>query len=78
MVRHIERDQFFAAGTVGRVEPAENRAVEIEHAENHAVLDQRHDEFRARDGIAGDMAGEFVHIRHHDGLAARRRSAAHA
>ena len=78
MVRHIERRQFLAAGAVGHVEPAENRTVEIEHAEHYAALDQRHDELRARQGIAGDMAREFVHIRRHDRLAARRSRAAHA
>ena len=78
MVRHIERRQFLAAGAVGHIEPAENRTVEIEHAEHCAVLDQRHHEFRARQGIAGDMAREFVHVRRHDRLAARRGGAAHA
>ncbi len=78
MVVDKQRDQLFAALPIRLVEAPEERAVEIEHANDFTGLDQRHDEFRARNRIAGDMSRKFVHIRHQHRLAARCGGAAHA
>src|SRR3546814_19118321 len=54
------------------------RAVEVEHADQPAIRDDRHDEFAAAVGIAGDMAGKGEDVRHPLGFANPRRGAANA
>ena len=40
-----------------------------EHGDNIAILGEyRHDNLRTRETATGDMAGELLDIRHHDGL----------
>ncbi|EEF25176.1 conserved hypothetical protein, partial [Ricinus communis] len=56
----------------------ERRAVDIEHAHQPAVLDERDNDFRIRRRIARDVARERVHVRHDDGFALDGRRAAHA
>nr|GEU28416.1 hypothetical protein [Tanacetum cinerariifolium] len=55
------------------------RAVEVEHPEDLAVgaAHGRH-QFRARIDVAGNVAGECVHIGHDDGFAFHHGGAAHA
>src|SRR5262249_21376325 len=55
-------------GAVGRLEPVEVRAVDVEHAKYGAIAQQGDDDLGIRGGIAGDVAGEGVHIGHHNRL----------
>ena len=59
-------------GGVGFVEVGEVRAVEVEDAEELAVLHQGEHDLGAGGVVAGDVAGECFHIGHEDRLAARR------
>src|SRR5688572_29724180 len=43
-------------------EVAGARAVEVEHAEQLAAVQQRHDDLRARRAVAGDVARECVDV----------------
>ena len=54
------------------------RAVEVDDAENAAVPDQRHHQFRARGRIARDVIGEGMHVFDQHGPALLDRRAAHA
>src|SRR3546814_18892416 len=56
------RDQRFGARLVVGGEPAGMGAVEVEHADQPVRRDDRHDEFAAAGGIAGDMAGKGVDV----------------
>jgi hypothetical protein len=66
------------AGAILVVETRNVRAVDIPHAEQAFPFEQRHDDFRARRDIAGDVAGKRVHVPDHLRLARRRRRAADA
>ena len=78
MVADKQLGQPLAALAIGLVETPGARAVEVEHPNHFAILDQRHHQLRARIRIASDMARKFMHIPDQHGLAARRRGAAHA
>ena len=60
--RHPDRSQALQAGLVLGVEAGGVGAVQVEHAQDPAVADQRHDDFRGRGGVAGDVAGEGVDV----------------
>ena len=61
------------------IEAVKVRAVDVEHAQQLVVRYERDHDFRARGRIAGDVARESVHVRHHQSARARaRRRAAHA
>src|SRR3546814_1367634 len=55
-----------------------DRAIQVQHGDDPAFDDRRHDDFRGAGGVAGDMAGKGVHILHQLRLAAGRRGAADA
>ena len=71
-------DKLLAGLAIFFVETRRQRAVEIEHAQDAAVLDQRHDELGARFRVAGDVPWEIVDIGHQKRCAARRGSPANA
>ena len=73
-----QHSQPLAALPIRLVEAPEERAVEVEHANDFAAFDQWHDEFRARVRIAGDMPRKIVHIRHQHRLASRCGGPTHA
>lgn len=62
-MRDIDRNQSFAALLIHLIEARGKRAVEIQHSQNEALLDQRHDELGSRSRVAGDVAGKIVDIR---------------
>src|SRR3984893_17588092 len=76
LMRQEDRHEALATGAVIFVEAAGNRAVEIEHPEHAAIIDQRHDQLRSRLRIAGDVAGKFMHIGYDDRAAVGRGGAA--
>src|SRR5690349_20245756 len=67
-IGRLEEDlhQRLEAARVGLAEAALERAVEVEHADDLAVGDDRDHHLAAGRGIAGDVAGEFVHVGHDD------------
>src|ERR1019366_4782553 len=60
------------------VETRQIGAIEIQHPKNLAAPKQRNDKLGAGRGIAGDMAGELLHIRHQDRAALPRGGATDA
>ena len=54
--------QYDTALLVFLVEAAGRGAVEVEHADQPPVDHDRHDQFGARGGVAGDMAGEGMDV----------------
>ncbi len=77
MMLDEQRDQRLAALPVRRVETGGARAVEIEHPNDFTILDQRHDQLRARIRIAGDMAGKRIDIRRPARLSPRAAAVPH-
>src|SRR5690606_9427254 len=71
-------DNFLEIEFVGLVKCIEPVAVDIEDKLRRTPRNERHDDFRARQAAAGDMAREFVDIGHDDGLLLARRRAADA
>jgi hypothetical protein len=61
-VNEQNRHKLLAALAIYFVEPRGQRAVEIEHAEDATILDERHDELGARNRVASDVARKIVHI----------------
>ena len=59
-------DHRFEAGLVFARKTFEGWTVDIEDADQFAVLYQWNDDLGVRCGIAGDVARERVHIRHQD------------
>src|SRR5271156_3245310 len=72
------RDHPLEAAGIVLIEAVRARAVDIEDAEERPAANERHHDFRARVGVAGDVAGERMHIRHDYRLAARGGRAAYA
>ena len=68
----------FEAAGVGFVEAGVAGAVEVEHAEQFSAVEQGDDDFGIRRAVAGDVAGEIVHVAHDDALALRGGGAADA
>ena len=62
MVNEQKRDKLLAAVAIYFIETRGQRAVEIEHAQDAAILDERDDEFGSRIRVARDVAWEIVHI----------------
>ena len=58
--------------------PGPYRTVEIQHADHLAFTNQRHDEFGAGRGIAGDMPGKIMDVRNPQRSALPHRRAADA
>ena len=56
------RDKLLAAVAIQFIETRGQRAVEIEHTQDTAILDQRHDEFGARIRVARDVTWEIVNV----------------
>ena len=75
---HEQAGDRFEPQLVFSVEARGNRAVEVEHADQRAAAHQRHHQFRTRGRIAGDVAGERVHVGDPLRLARARGRAAHA
>src|SRR5689334_7007471 len=75
--RRQDRHQRLAARGIARVEARGTRAVEVEHADQRALVVDRHHQLRAALGIAGDMAVEGVDVLDELSLAALGRRAAH-
>ena len=49
------------------VEEGSARVFEIEHADDSFLVEERHDEFRARFGVHGEIALILAHVGHVDG-----------
>jgi len=65
MVSDEQRHQLLAALSVDLIKAGEQRAVEVEHAQNLPEGGkQRHDQLRARSRIASDMARKIVDVGH--------------
>jgi vanillate O-demethylase monooxygenase subunit len=79
-IRHwiLEIHLVDPAGQFGGVEAARHGAVEVDDADHGIAVEQRHDEFRARGCVAGDVAGKIVHVLDHDRLTLRHGGPAHA
>jgi hypothetical protein len=71
-------NEAFQSLAVFLAESVQNRAVDVEHAEHHAILDQRDHDLSVRGGVAGDVAGEGVHIRNQQRAPLGSRGAAYA
>lgn len=54
------------------------RAVDVEHAAQFSILDERNDDFAVGSRVAGDMSGKLMHVIHDDRLSFGRRRAAYA
>jgi hypothetical protein len=74
----INSRQRLAPGAVGFIEAPQRRAVQIKNAPQRAMLHQWDNQFRARAGIAYDMAGKCADIRNQCGFQTLTRRAAHA
>ena len=70
--------QRLQANAVFFAEAVQRGAVDVEHAQHLAVLDQRDHDLGIRCGVAGDVAGEGVHVLDQHGAALGGGSAADA
>src|ERR1044071_7644045 len=77
-MRHEYCGQFIQTFRIAVIEPADERAVEIEHAQQSFAVKQRHYDFRIRSDITRDVTWELMHIRHDDRLQLLRRYTADA
>ena len=78
-IAHELRAQRFHPSTIIVVEARHVRRIHVPHAQQRTVgAHQRHHDFRARDGIAGDVVGQRVDVGHDLGLPRARGRAAHA
>jgi hypothetical protein len=76
--RQKRGNEAFQARAVFLAESVQNGAVDVEHAEHNAILDQRDHDLGVRRGVAGDVAGEGVHVRNQHRAPLGSRGAAYA
>ena len=72
----IDCGERLEPGLILGIETMRRGAVEIEHADNSAVLDQRDHQLRSGSGVTGDVSGKFVDIRNQHGTRFRNRCTA--
>src|SRR6478736_2350594 len=70
------RDVFEDAG-LGIAEAREHRAIQVQHADDAPTLHHGNDDLAVGGAVAGDVAGECVHVGDHDRSLLLRRGAAH-
>src|SRR6188472_234486 len=77
-VREQDPHRGLEAFGVVLLEAPNGPTVEIEHAEQPIAVQQGHDDFRARAGVASDVTGKSMYVGDDDGAALTRCTAAHA
>src|SRR6185503_4414499 len=76
-MRDENGDEFIQTLGVLIVKPANGWTVEIQHTKQSFPIKQRHDDFRVRRHVAGDVSRKLVHVRHYDRLELLSRNSAH-
>src|SRR6185503_5961199 len=77
-MRDENGDEFIQTLGVLIVKPANRGTVEIQYTKQSFAIKQRHDDFRVRRHVAGDMSRKLVHVRHDDRLELLSRNSAYA